>query len=63
LEVAPVTKATLAIKGLAQPWDPIRGAARAVKGIGPLDRWGEFSALYRVEPVAGQRRHYVVAEG
>jgi hypothetical protein len=63
LEVALVGNGALSVLSLPESWELVSSAAEAVQRVAPLDRWGELSALYRVEPVAGRTRHYVVAEG
>lgn len=61
LEVKWVTDGSFAILGLPEDWDLIRGAAKGVQRVGALDHWGEWRALYRVEPIAGRPRHYFVS--
>ena len=52
----------LAILGAVQEWQEVRATAKAVERIEELAGWGVFTAVYRVESVSGQRRHYFVAE-
>ena len=40
----------------------MKGGAKAVQRVAGLQRWGEFTGVYRVEPAVGSARHFFVAE-
>ncbi|HEX6509466.1 MAG TPA: hypothetical protein VF221_17700 [Chloroflexota bacterium] len=62
-EVSLVGNSASSVLNLPEDWRLVRGAAKMVERVGELETWGELGALCRMEPVAGQARHYLIAEG
>jgi hypothetical protein len=53
----------LAILGIVRDWEEITAGAKSVERIDELSGWREFRSVFRVEPVEGPARHYLVTEG
>lgn len=62
LEILRGVSGGFSVVGLPREWDVVKGDAKAVQRVGGLQRWGEFTGVYRVEPPVGSPRHFFVAE-
>ena len=62
LEIHRGVSGGFSVVGLPQEWDAVKGGAKAVQRVAGLQRWGEFTGVYRVEPAVGSPRHFFVAE-
>ena len=62
LEILRGVSGGFSVVGLPQEWDVVKGRAKAVQRVAGLNRWGEFTGVYRVEPTVGSPRHFFVAE-
>jgi hypothetical protein len=62
LEILRGVSGGFSVVGLPQEWDVVKGGAKAVQRVAGLQRWGEFTGVYRVESAVGSPRHFFVAE-